>query len=71
MLFFSVFLCYFVVGPTLAKIELAKVELNISNWPKWELAKVEIGQSRTKPFGRGGGEGRRAKGGGERAGTER
>ena len=28
------FFCYFLVGQKLAKVELAKVELNILNWPK-------------------------------------
>ena len=44
MLFFRVFFfCYFLVGPKLAKVELAKLA-------KVGLAKVEIGQSRTKPW---------------------
>ena len=40
---FSVFFCYFLVGPKLAKVGLAKVEIGQSRtkpWPKSELAKV-------------------------------
>ena len=37
---FSVFFCYFLVGPKLAKVELAEVELNILGDPRLHVCQA-------------------------------